>query len=62
MHNRWPSQLSVDRLIKAAPDGTRTVLAQDLIFPGGVAVNQAGEVYITLFSIMPGIGMVVKVE
>ena len=30
-----PPQLSVNRLIKAAPDGTRTVLAQDLLLPGG---------------------------
>jgi len=50
------------RLIKVAPDGTRTVLAQDLLFPGGVAVNQAGQVFITLFSIMPEIGMVVRVQ
>jgi hypothetical protein len=50
------------RLIRLAPDGTRTVVAQDLLFPGGVAVNQAGEVYITLFSVMPGMGMVVRVQ
>lgn len=49
-------------LIKVAPDGTRTTLAQDLPFPGGVAVNKNGEVYITLFSIMPGMGMVVRVQ
>lgn len=49
-------------LIKVAPDGTRTTLAQNLPFPGGVAVNKNGEVYITLFSIMPGMGMVVKVQ
>lgn len=50
------------RLIKVAPDGTRTVLAQDLLFPGGVAVNQSGQVFITLLSIMPGMGMVVQVQ
>lgn len=50
------------RLIRVAPDGTRTTLAQNLPFPGGVAVNQAGQVYITLFSIMPGMGMVVRVQ
>jgi hypothetical protein len=50
------------RLIKVAPNGTRTVLAQDLLFPGGVAVNSAGQVFITLFSTMPGIGMVVQVQ
>lgn len=50
------------RLIRLAPDGTRTTLARDLPFPGGVAVNQAGQVFITLFSIMPGMGMVVQVQ
>ncbi len=50
------------RLIKVAPNGTRTVLARDLLFPGGVAVNQAGQVFITLFSVMPGMGMVVRVQ
>lgn len=50
------------RLIKVAPDGTRTVLARDLLFPGGVAVNQAGQVFITLLSVMPGVGMVVQVQ
>ena len=32
-----------------------------LPFPGGVAVNSKGEVYITLFSIFPGMGMVARV-
>lgn len=50
------------RLIKLAPDGTRTVMAQDLLFPGGVAVNSAGQVFVTLFSTMPGIGMVVQMQ
>jgi hypothetical protein len=50
------------RLIKVEPGGARTVLAHDLPFPGGVAVSQNGEVYITLFSIMPGMGMVVRVQ
>ncbi len=50
------------RLIKVAPDGTRTVVARDLLFPGGVAVNQAGQVFITLFSVMPNMGMVVRVQ
>lgn len=50
------------RLIKVAPDGTRTTLAQDLPFPGGVAVNSAGQVFITLFSIMPNMGMVVRIQ
>lgn len=50
------------RLIRVAPNGTRTTLAQGLPFPGGVAVNQSGQVFITLFSTMPGMGMVVQVQ
>ncbi len=50
------------RLIRVAPNGARTVVARDLLFPGGVAVNSAGEVYVTLFSTMPGMGMVVRVQ
>lgn len=50
------------RLIRVAPDGARTTLAQDLPFPGGVAVNQSNQVFITLFSVMPGMGMVVRVQ
>lgn len=50
------------KLIKVAADGSRTLLARDLPFPGGVAVNRQGQVFITLFSIMPGSGMVVQVQ
>jgi sugar lactone lactonase YvrE len=50
------------RLIRVAPDATRSVVAQDLLFPDGVAVNQAGHAYITLFSVMPGMGTVVRVQ
>lgn len=50
------------RLIKVAPDGTRTTLASGLPYPGGVAVNQSGQVFVTLFSIMPDMGMVVRVQ
>lgn len=48
------------KLIRVAPDGTRTVLARDLPFPGGVVVTKNNEIYMTLFSIFPGMGMVVR--
>jgi hypothetical protein len=48
------------KLIKVATDGTRTVLARDLPFPGGVVVTRNNEIYMTLYSIFPGMGMVVR--
>jgi hypothetical protein len=48
------------KLIKVAPDGTRTVLAHNLPFPGGVVVTRSNEIYMTLYSIFPGMGMVVR--
>jgi hypothetical protein len=48
------------RVIRVAPDGTRTVLASNLNAPGGVAVSRNGEVYATTFSIFPGGGQVVR--
>lgn len=48
-------------LIRVAPDGARTVLARQLPLPGGVAVSKSGQIYVSLLSILPGMGMVVQV-
>lgn len=48
------------KLIKVATDGSRTVLARDLPYPGGVVVTKNNEIYLTLYSIFPGMGMVVR--
>ena len=48
------------RLIKVAPDGSRTVLARGLPYPGGVVVTNNGTIFMTLYSIFPGMGMVVR--
>ena len=48
------------KLIKVDPSGTRTVIARDLPYPGGVVVTKSGEIYMTLYSIFPGMGMVVR--
>ncbi|MGI9610408.1 MAG: ScyD/ScyE family protein [Acidimicrobiia bacterium] len=42
-------------------DGVKTVLADDLILPGGLAVDAYGSAYVTTFSILPGAGGVVKI-
>ena len=36
------------------------VIARDLPYPGGVVVTKSGEIYMTLYSIFPGMGMVVR--
>ena len=48
------------RLTRIAPDGTRTVLASQLPFPTGIAIGSNGEIYMSLFGIFPGMGMVVR--
>jgi hypothetical protein len=47
-------------LIRVAK-GVRTVLADDLLIPGGLAVDAYGSAYVTTFSVMPGAGGVVKI-
>lgn len=44
-------------VIKVAPDGTRTVVADNLFAPGGVAVNSSG-VYVSVNSVLAGVGEV----
>lgn len=48
------------RLTRIAPDGTRTVLASQLPFPTGLEIGNNGEIYMSLFGIFPGMGMVVR--
>jgi len=49
------------RLLRIAPDGTRTVVRGDLDRPTSVAIGPAGEVYVTNHGITPGIGEVLQV-
>jgi hypothetical protein len=49
-------------LIKVAPDGTRTIVADEgLVLPGGVAVGKDGYLYVTNYSTFPGMGQVLKI-
>jgi hypothetical protein len=49
------------RLIRVAPEGTRSVIVGGLVFPGGVAIGPDGAAYITNFGIFPGGGQVLRV-
>jgi hypothetical protein len=42
------------RLIRVNADGTRTVIHQELYFPGGLAIGPDGAAYVTNFGIVPG--------
>jgi hypothetical protein len=49
-------------LIKVDPDGTRTTIASEgLIAPGGLAIGPDGAIYVSNYSIFPGMGEVVKI-
>ncbi len=49
------------RLIRVDRNGTRTVLADGLIFPGGVAVDRDGTLYVTNFGTAAGLGEVLRI-
>ena len=49
-------------LIRVAPDGTRTEIAEGSLFaPGGVAVDSNGTIYVTNNSIFSGVGQVIRI-
>jgi sugar lactone lactonase YvrE len=52
------------RLVRVAPDGTRTdiVTGPPLIAPGGIAVGKDGALYVTNQSISPTTGEVLRIE
>lgn len=49
-------------LIQVAPDGTQTTIASDgLVVPGGLVIAADGTIYVTNYSIFPGMGEVVMI-
>ena len=50
-------------LVRIAQDGTRTELAAgQLSAPGGIAVGKEGLIYVTVNSIFPSIGSVLRIQ
>jgi hypothetical protein len=49
------------RLVRMDADGTRTVIASNLVKPGGITIGPDGALYVTNRSIFPGIGEVVRI-
>ena len=49
------------QLIRVDPNGTRTVLADGLMFPGGIAVDRDGTLYVTNFGTSAGLGEVLRI-
>lgn len=47
-------------LIRVAPNGTTTTIAGDLFSPGGVALDRDGTPYVTVCSVCPGKGQVLR--
>ncbi|HZO53181.1 MAG TPA: ScyD/ScyE family protein [Bryobacteraceae bacterium] len=58
INNNWTGAL-----IRVAPNGTRSELAAgQLIAPGGVAVGSDGSLYVTVNSVYPGTGAVLRIK
>lgn len=62
--NAIPNFPAGGRLVKIAPDGTRTdvISGSPLIAPGGIAVGSDGSIYVTNRSTSPMIGEVLRIE
>lgn len=50
----------IGSLIRVAPNGTRTTIADALFSPGGVALGPDGTPYVTVCSVCPGGGQVLR--
>lgn len=50
----------IGSLIRVTPDGTKTTVADNLFAPGGVALDPDGTPYVTVCSVCPGKGEVLR--
>ena len=54
----------IGRLVRVGPDGTPVEIATDqaLFAPGGLAIGSDGDIYVTVGSVAPGIGQVLRLD
>jgi len=52
----------IGALIRVAPNGTRTTVAAGLFAPGGVALGPDGKPYVSVCSVCPFGGQVVRLD
>jgi hypothetical protein len=52
------------RLVRVDPDGSQVEIATDqpLFAPGGLAIGKDGDIYVTVGSVAPGIGQVLRLD
>ena len=60
-HNSLLSGDPTGALYRVAPDGTRTLITQDLFLPTGLAYGPDGALYVAEYGVIPGMGRVVRI-
>lgn len=60
-HNSLLAQSPEGALIKVDPDGSRSIVLDGLFFPGGVALDDDGDLYVTYCGICATDGEVLRV-
>lgn len=60
-HNSLLAENPEGALIRVGPGGGRSIVADGLVFPGGLAIDSLGKLYVTNCGICPGDGEVLRI-